>query len=100
MIAQGQGLAWPGVTPTLVLHDVTAASLPHAAGAVDLVSMTSGLHVLDEPLSVLAEIRRVPAPPGLFLLHHRTPPPLPSSLAWRRDRLGGPGPEYLAPAFR
>src|SRR5882672_11197488 len=59
MIEYAQGLAWPGVTPTLVVHDVATAPLPHAAGTVDLVSMTSVLHVLDEPLPVLAEIRRV-----------------------------------------
>ena len=34
-----------------------------------LVTMTSVLHVLDEPLPVLGEIRRVLAPNGLFLLH-------------------------------
>src|SRR5882724_9269676 len=87
MIAYGQGLAWPGVTPTLVLHDVTAAPLPHAAGAVDLVSMSSVLHVLDEPLPVLAEVRRVLAPGGTFLLHDWIRQPLPSYLAWRRDVL-------------
>ncbi len=100
MIAHGQGLAWPGVTPTLVLHDMTAAPLPHAAGAVDLVSMTSVLHVLDEPLPVLAEIRRVLAPRGLFLLHDWTRQPLQSYLAWRRDGLGETEPEYLGRAFR
>jgi SAM-dependent methyltransferase len=100
MIAYGQGLAWPGATPTLAVHDVTAAPLPHAAGAVDLVSMTSVLHVLDEPLPVLAEIRRVLAPRGLFLLHDWTRQPFHSYLAWRRERLGETGPEHLGRAFR
>jgi SAM-dependent methyltransferase len=100
MIAYGQSLAWPGPTPTLVVHDVTAAPLPHAAGAVDLVSMTSVLHVLDEPLPVLAEIRRVLAPRGLFLLHDWTRQTLQSYLAWRRDGLGETGPEHLGRAFR
>jgi SAM-dependent methyltransferase len=79
---------------------VTAAPLPHTAGAVDLVSMTSVLHVLDEPLPVLAEIRRVLAPRGLFLLHDWTRQPLQSYLAWRRDGLGETGPEHLGRAFR
>ena len=100
MIAYGQGLAWPGATPTLALHDVTAAPLPHAAGAVDLVSMTSVLHVLDEPLPVLAEIRRVLAPRGVFLLHDWIRQPLPSYLAWRRDGLGETGREHRGRAFR
>lgn len=100
MIAYGQGLAWPGATPTLMVHDVTAAPLPHAAGTVDLVSMTSVLHVLDEPLPVLAEIRRVLAPRGLFLLHDWTRQPFQSYLAWRRESLGETGPEHLGRAFR
>src|SRR5437588_803483 len=95
MIVYAQGLTWPGVTPTLVVHDVTAAPLPHAAGAVDLVSMTSVLHVLDEPLPVLAEIRRVLSPRGLFLLHDWIRQPFQSYLAWRRDGLGETGPEHL-----
>ena len=100
MIVYAQGLTWPGVTPTLVVHDVTAAPLPHAAGTVDLVSMTSVLHVLDEPLPVLAEIRRVLSPRGLFLLHDWIRQPFQSYLAWRRDGLGETGPEHLGRAFR
>ena len=100
MIAYGQGLAWPGATPTLAVHDVTTAPLPHAAGAVDLVSMTSVLHVLDEPLPVLTEIRRVLAPRGIFLLHDWTRQPFESYLAWRRERMGETGPEHLGRAFR
>jgi SAM-dependent methyltransferase len=100
MIAYGQGLKWPGATPTLAVHDVTAAPLPHAAGAVDLVSMTSVLHVVDEPLPVLAEIRRVLTPRGIFLLHDWTRQPFQSYLAWRRERMGETGPEHLGRAFR
>src|SRR4030095_12599998 len=58
MIAHGRRQL-TGVPLTLAVHDVTAQSLPHATGTVDLVSMSSVLHVLDEPLPVLAEIRRV-----------------------------------------
>ena len=100
MIAYGQRLACPGAGPTLALHDVTNDRLPHAAGAVDLVSMTSVLHVLDEPLPVLAEIRRVLAPRGIFLLHDWTRQALQSYLAWRRDGLGETGPELVTRAFR
>lgn len=100
MVAHGQQLACDGARPTLVLHDVTAQPLPHAARSVDVVSMTSVLHVIDEPLPVLAEIRRVLAPQGLFLLHDWTRQPLPSYLAWRRDGLGETGPELVGRAFR
>ncbi len=100
MIAFGQSLAWTGIKPTLALHDVTTARLPHAEGAVDLVSVTSVLHVLDEPLPVLAEIRRVLAPRCFFLLNDWTRQPLQSYLAWRRDGLGETGPELVGRAFR
>jgi SAM-dependent methyltransferase len=100
MIAYAQSLGWPGASPTLAVHDVTSAPLPLAAGAVDLVGMTSVLHVIDEPLPVLAEIRRVLAPRGVFLLHDWTRQPLQSYLAWRRDEVGESGPEMLRRAFR
>jgi len=88
MIAHGRQLAGAGATPTLTLHDVAVAPLPHAAGTVHLVSMSSVLHVLDEPLPVLAEIRRVLAAGGIFLLHDWIRQPLATYLTWRRDTLG------------
>src|SRR5260370_25025811 len=100
MIVYARGLTWPGVTPTLVVRAVPAAPLPPAAGAVDLVSMTSVLHVLDEPLPVLAEIRRVLAPRGLFLLHDWIRQPFQNYLAWLRDGLGETEPEHLGRALR
>ena len=88
MVAHAQQLAFPGTKPTLALHDVATQPLPHAASSVHLVSMSSVLHVLDEPLPVLAEIRRVLAPDGVFLLHDWIRQPLPAYLAWRRDVMG------------
>jgi len=90
MIAYGQQLTWAGAKPTLALHDVVTRPLPHAAATVHLVSMSSVLHVFDEPLPVLAEIRRVLTPGGVFLLHDWIRQPLPAYLAWRRDYLGEP----------
>jgi len=87
MVAHGRGLSFSGPTPTLALHDVATQPLPHATGTVHLVSMSSVLHVLDEPLPVLAEIRRVLAPGGIFLLHDWIRQPLGTYLAWRRDTL-------------
>src|SRR5262245_49237300 len=86
MIAHGQQLSMTGTRPTLVVHDVAAQPLPHAAGTVDLVTMTSVLHVLDEPLPVLAEIHRILAPNGLFVLHDWIRMPLQTYLASRQER--------------
>jgi SAM-dependent methyltransferase len=98
MIAHGRELA--GVTLTLALHDVTTQPLPHAAGTVDLVSMSSVLHVLDEPLPVLAEIRRALTPGGIFLLHDWIRQPLATYLAWRRDEMKETGPDASRRGFR
>jgi SAM-dependent methyltransferase len=88
MIAHGQQLVCAGAKPTFALHDVTTQPLPNAADSVHLVSMSSVLHVLDEPLPVLAEIRRVLAPGGIFLLHDWIRQPLATYLTWRREVLG------------
>ena len=88
MVAHGQQLSCIGAKPTFALHDVTAQPLPHAAGSVHLVSMSSVLHVVEEPLPVLAEIRRVLVPGGMLLLHDWIRQPLATYLAWRRDVLG------------
>jgi SAM-dependent methyltransferase len=86
MIAHGQQLPTTGARPTLAVHDVATQPLPHAAGTVHLVTMTSVLHVLDEPLPVLAEISRVLAPNGLFMLHDWIRMPLQTYCAWRQER--------------
>jgi SAM-dependent methyltransferase len=100
MIAYGQQLAPAGAQPTLVVHDVATQSLPHAADAVHLVAMTSVLHVFDEPLPVLAEIGRVLAPGGLFLLHDWVRMPLQAYLAWRMERMEEERNVALQRAFR
>ena len=87
MIAHGLQLDYAGAKPTFALHDATT-KLPHAARTVHLVSMSSVLHVLDEPLPVLTEIRRVLAPNGIFLLHDWIRQALQTYLAWRREVLG------------
>jgi SAM-dependent methyltransferase len=100
MIAHGRALSYTGATPAFALHDVTTQPLPHPAGSVHLVSMSSVLHVVDEPLPVLAEIRRVLAPAGIFLLHDWIRQPLPTYLAWRRDVLGEGDAESRRRGFR
>jgi SAM-dependent methyltransferase len=100
MIAYGQQMSNTGAKPTFVLHDVSREPLPHASGTVNLVSISSVLHVLDEPLPVLAEIRRVLAPGGIFLLHDWIRQPLQAYLAWRREILGEEEAESLRRGFR
>src|SRR5262249_49366532 len=56
-------------------------------GSVPLVGRPSVLQVADEPLPVLAEIRRVLAPGGVFLLHDWIRQPLATYLAWRRETM-------------
>jgi len=85
MLAHGRELSGAGPKPTLELLDVTAQTLPHPSGTVHLVSMSSVLHIIDEPLPVLAEIRRVLAPGGMFLLNDWIRQSLETYLAWRRE---------------
>lgn len=98
MIEYGRRLG--GVSLNLAVHDVTSQPLPHAPGSVDLVAMSSVLHVVDEPLPVLAEIRRVLAPGGVFLLQDWVRQPLSVYLAWRRDVLKEPAAEASRRGYR
>ncbi len=100
MIAYGRELQCAGAKPAVALLDAATQSLPHPSGTVHLVSMSSVLHVIDEPLPVLAEIRRVLAPSGVFLLHDWIRQPLEAYLAWRRDVMGETGPDSLRRGFR
>lgn len=100
MVAYGQKLDCAGAKPEVALRDVGTESLPQKTQSVHLVSMSSVLHVIEEPLPVLAEIRRVLAPDGLFLLHDWIRQPLPTYLAWRRDVLKEPEAESLRRGFR
>jgi SAM-dependent methyltransferase len=87
MIAYGKQLPGVGARAKVALHDVATQPLPHAASSVHLVSMSSVLHLFDEPLPVLAEIRRVLAPGGMFLLYDWIRQPLQTYLAWRLETL-------------
>jgi ubiquinone/menaquinone biosynthesis C-methylase UbiE len=87
MIAHGQQLALKGAKPTLALHNVGTEPLPNATGSVHLVTMTSVLHIIDDPLAVLAEIRRVLAPGGIFMLHDWIRMPLQTYLERRQQSM-------------
>jgi SAM-dependent methyltransferase len=98
MLDHGRSLSGPKLN--LALLDVTAEPLPHPTGSVHLVSMSSVLHVIDEPLPVLAEIRRVLAPGGIFLLNDWIRQPLSTYLAWRREAFGEDEAEAVRRGFR
>ena len=100
MIAHGRTLPSTGATITLTVHDVTTQPVPLASATVDLVCMSSVLHVIDEPWPVLAEIRRVLAPAGTFMLHDWIRQPLETYLAWRREGLGESEAESVRRGFR
>src|SRR5689334_583863 len=93
-------MAYAGAKPALAVHDIATAPLPRATGSVHLVSVSSVLHVLDEPLPILAEIRRVLAPDGIFLLYEWVRQPLPAYLAWRRETMKESEAESYCRGFR
>ena len=100
MIAYGQQLPSTGAKPTLVLHNTATQPLPHADGTVHLVSMSSVLHIFEEPLPVLAEIRRVLASDGLFLLNDWIRQPLQTYLTRRMESMQGERAGGLQAGFR
>jgi len=100
MIAHARQLTFKPARVTLTLHDVVTQPLPLASATANLTSMSSVLHVFDEPLPTLAEIRRVLAPGGIFLLNDWVRQPLSTYLDYRRDVLNESGPEALKRAFR
>ena len=69
-------VAYAGPKPTLAVHDLTAQPVPLADGSLHLINMTAILHLLDEPLPILAEVRRLLAPEGIFFLNDWVRAPL------------------------
>jgi SAM-dependent methyltransferase len=84
MLAYAEGLDWPARIPTLTVHNVITQPLPLATGSVHLLSMMSVLHLFDDPLTAMAEIRRVLAPNGIFFLRDWIRTPLKDYLEWRQ----------------
>ncbi|MGE3538373.1 MAG: class I SAM-dependent methyltransferase [Candidatus Tectimicrobiota bacterium] len=100
MVAYARQLPWAGARPTLTVHDVTTQPLPLATGTVHLVSMTAVLHLFDDPFPVLAEVHRLLAPTGLFLLHDWIRQPLSTYLAAQRAPQDTVSDSSLPRAFR
>ncbi|MFN3237515.1 MAG: class I SAM-dependent methyltransferase [Pseudomonadales bacterium] len=57
-----------GLKATFAELELVKEPIPLEEGSVDLVTMAAVLHVLDEPLKMLAELRRVLKSDGTFLL--------------------------------
>ena len=57
-----------GIRPNFGVLDITKNPVPLEDHSVDLITMTAVLHVLDDPLETCAEILRLLAPNGMFLL--------------------------------
>ncbi len=100
MIAHGRQLPPTAANMTLAVHDVATQPLPLPSGTVHLVSMSAVLHIIDEPWPVMAEIRRVLAPGGIFLLNDWIRQPLETYLAWRREVMGESEAESQRRGFR
>ena len=101
MIAYAQeDVAYAGPKPTLAVHDLTAQPVPLADGSLHLVNMTAILHLLDEPLPILAEVRRLLAPEGLFFLNDWERAPLTEYLDSRVEGEGEERQDSLRRWFR
>lgn len=68
MIDYAGKLDYAGEAPEYHLCDVTTGPLPLPDAGIDLLSMVAVFHVLDDPLAVCRELRRVLTPGGVFLL--------------------------------
>jgi len=77
MIAYAEdNVTYAGPKPTLAVHDLTAQPVPLTDGSLHLVNMTAILHLLDEPLPILADVRRLLAPEGILFLNDWVRAPL------------------------
>lgn len=88
MIAHAKQQRLAAASATFAVHNVETEALPLADGSVHLIGMTAVLHVFDEPLPVLAEIRRLLAPQGIFMVHDWVRTPLQDYLASREQGTG------------
>ena len=88
MLDHAEEIPYPGAeSVTLALHDVAAGPLPLENASVHLLASAEVLHLFDDPFDVLAEVRRVLAPDGLFLLHDWVRGPLEPYLMTRRPEI-------------
>lgn len=84
MIEYANGL---GIEAKFEVADITAEPLPLEDSSVDLIAMAAVLHVLDEPLKCLAELKRLLKPDGVFLLNDWVRQPLEKYLAMMMENV-------------
>jgi len=72
---------YAGSQPELEVLDITTNPVPLEDNSVHLLTMTAVLHVLDDPLTICSEIRRLLVPGGVFLLQDWVRQPLAKYLA-------------------
>ncbi len=76
-----------GLNAHFAVADITAEPLPLDDHSVDLLSMAAVLHVLDEPLKCLAELKRLLKPGGIFLLNDWVRQPLDKYLSMMMENV-------------
>jgi SAM-dependent methyltransferase len=70
MIDNAHTLAYGGGFPVLHRLDLRRDAIPVADGSANLVTMTAVMHLFDDPLRILSEVRRVLYPMGgIFLIY-------------------------------
>lgn len=72
---------------TFEVLDLTTSPVPLPEHSVDMLSMAAVLHVLDEPLKFLAEIKRLLKPGGTFLLVDWVQQPLEKYMAMMMENV-------------
>lgn len=82
-------LDYGGKSPEYRLCDANEGPLPLADSSVNLLTMVAVLHVLNDPIEMCREIRRILADNGIFLLQDWVRMPMPDYL----DRMTGDVPE-------
>jgi SAM-dependent methyltransferase len=88
MIDYGQQLLASVPRSHLALHDLTTGAIPLATGTAHLVLSAQVLHLFEDPLAAFADILRVLAPGGYFVLYDWRRIPLAEYLIFRMEVWG------------
>ena len=78
MLANAKGLDYAGAAPSFTLHDLNHAPYPVEDASLDLCISANVACFLDNPFLLLAEVRRMLRPGGVYLLFD-----------WKRQTLPG-----------
>lgn len=78
MLSNAKGLDYPGGKPSFNLHNLDDAPYPVDDASLDLCISANVVCFLDNPLLLLAEVRRMLRPGGVYLLYD-----------WKRQTLSG-----------